>query len=77
MDAVDQQPVVGAQPGDGAVVVHADEQRAAPAVGKGGQLGGQGVGVVELALELLAGVFAQRNALPQRGFGEWGLMHRR
>ncbi len=68
--------VSGAQPGDAAVVVHADEQGTAAAVGKGGQLGGQGVGVVEVALELLAGVFAQRNALQQRGFRQRGLIHR-
>ena len=51
------------QPRQAAVVVDADEQRAAATVGKGRQLGGQGVGAVERALELLAAVLAQRQAL--------------
>jgi hypothetical protein len=54
---------------DGAVVMHANAQPPAPAVGERHQLGGQAIGVGDVTLELLPAVFAAREQWEQVGFG--------
>ena len=65
----------GIQPGNGAVIVDADDQRAAPAVGKGHQFGSQSVRMGDDSLELLAAVFTPGDTLQQLALGHGLIAH--